>query len=226
MLKAFNQEEPIIICPSVLAADFTNLAAELETVKNADYLHLDIMDGNFVPNISYGPAIVKQMRPLWDKVFDVHLMVKEPERWVEPFAKAGADLIVFHQEATVHAHRMVQNIRDAGCSAGIAINPATPVEMLEAILPFLDLVLLMTVNPGFGGQAYIPEVESKIRKLKNMVKETGAECRIQVDGGINRETIVSAKRAGAHVFVAGSAIFKAEDRAAEIELLRQLANEA
>lgn len=227
MLQNYVDEKRVLICPSLLAADFSKLETELERIRDeADYLHLDIMDGHFVPNISYGPGVVQSLRHLWDKPFDVHLMVSEPERWVEPFAKAGADCIVFHQEASVHAHRLIQTIKASGCSAGMAINPGTPAELLRPLLQELDMALVMTVNPGFGGQSYLSFCENKMRYLRDIIREENLGLRLQVDGGINRKTIADAANAGAHVFVAGSAVFGAEDAAEEIRVLRRLAEEA
>lgn len=226
MLRERKEEGRYLICPSLLSADFACLTRELEEIKDADYLHLDIMDGHFVPNITFGPVLLKKIRPHWKKIFDVHLMVSEPEKWIKPFADAGADLLVFHQEATVHAHRLIQEIRSHGCSAGVAINPFTPAGSIEEILPHVDLVLVMTVNPGFGGQSYLAETEGKIKRIREMIEKSGREIRLQVDGGISRETIEAATIAGADVFVAGSAIFGATDREAEIQALRQLAASA
>lgn len=217
-----NTEGPLL-APSLLAADFTNLGAALAKVSKADALHLDIMDGHFVPNISYGPSIVKQLRPLWDKVFDVHLMVKNPEAWLEAFADAGADIFVFHLEATDHAHRLVQEIKKRGMLAGISLNPSTPASCLEAILPDLDLVLLMTVNPGFGGQSYIVSMEKKIAEVREMIYKTGKKILLQVDGGIKEETITGAAKAGADFFVAGTSVFKADNPEAEIKKLKERA---
>ncbi|MDO5033468.1 MAG: ribulose-phosphate 3-epimerase [Eubacteriales bacterium] len=212
-----------LIAPSLLAADFSKLAQEIQAVADADALHLDIMDGHFVPNISYGPGIVKQVRPLWDKVLDVHLMVDRPEDWLQPFAQAGADLIVFHLEAAKHPHRLLQEIHGLGCLAGISLNPGTPVQLVQDLLPFLDHILLMTVNPGFGGQSYIAEMESKIGQARQMISQSGRPILLQVDGGIKSSTIAGAAAAGANFFVAGTAVFKSADPAAEIAKLRHLA---
>lgn len=220
--ELFKKNGPLI-SPSLLAADFTQLAAELDKVKGADALHLDIMDGKFVPNISYGPDIVKQLRPLWDKTFDVHLMVDEPEKWVDPFIDAGADILVFHQEATSHPHRLIQTIQERGVYAGISLNPGTPVELIEPLMPFLDMVLLMTVNPGFGGQKYIQEIEDKMLKLRNIIDDSGRDILLQIDGGVGRSNIESAYLSGANFFVAGTSIFKAENPEKEIVLLKDLA---
>ncbi len=212
-----------LIAPSLLAADFTQLKQELAAIQDADALHLDIMDGHFVPNISYGPGLVKQLRPYWDKPMDVHLMVDRPEDWLEVFAQAGADIIVFHWEAAAHAHRLIQEIHRLGCLAGISLNPGTPVSLLADLLPFLDQILLMTVNPGFGGQSYIAEMEGKISQARRMIEESGRNILLEVDGGIKKETIGGAAAAGANFFVAGTAVFKAENPSEEIKKLRQLA---
>lgn len=215
-----------LISPSLLAADFADLRSELAKVESADSLHLDIMDGHFVPNISYGPGIVKQLRPLWDKAFDVHLMVDHPEDWIEAFVDAGADAITFHWEATAHHHRLCQQIHQAGCLAGVSMTPSMPVELLSPLLPFVDQVLLMTVNPGFGGQDYIAECEAKMSKLRAMIMESGRDILLQIDGGVKAATIAGAAKAGADYFVAGTAVFKAEDPSVEIANLRRLAEEA
>lgn len=220
--ELFTSQAPLL-APSLLAADFSQLKEQLDSISTADALHLDIMDGHFVPNITFGPGLVKQLRPHWAKVMDVHLMVDRPEDWLEPFAQAGADIIVFHLEAARHAHRLLQEIHRLGCLAGISLNPGTPVSLLEPLLPFLDQILLMTVNPGFGGQAYIPEMASKMTQARNLIAESGRPILLQVDGGINRQTIGQAATAGANFFVAGTAVFKAESPAEEISCLRKLA---
>lgn len=227
MLAPLHEEAPIKICPSLLAADFSRLEdALLQVEAKMDYLHLDIMDGHFVPNISYGPDLVKSLRHLTSKPFDVHLMVEEPSRWFDAFAKAGADLLVFHLEATHHAQRLLTQIAELGVSAGIALNPGTPLSAIENLLPWLDLILLMTVNPGFGGQAYIPELGEKIRAARQMIDASGRPIRLQVDGGIKGGTIAEAAKAGADTFVAGSAIFRSEAPVEAIDALRAEAMEA
>lgn len=221
----WNAGRPLL-APSLLGADFTCLDEALRQVATADALHLDIMDGHFVPNISYGPGLVKQLRPLWDKVFDVHLMVTDPDRWIAPFVDAGADIIVFHAEATPHAHRVIQKIKKAGCLAGIALNPGSPLALVEPLLPFLDQVLLMTVNPGFGGQSYIPEVEAKMRALTALARQLDHPLLLQIDGGVNVENIGQAARAGANFFVAGTSIFKADDPRLALEHMRLAVEQA
>lgn len=216
--------QKVQIAPSLLSADFTRLREDLERLEGEpDLYHLDIMDGHFVPNISYGPGIVKQIRKLSDKPLDAHLMVSEPERWISPFLDAGVDLISFHLEATPHPHRLIQQIKAAGCRVGIAINPGTSELLLEPLLEELDLVLVMSVNPGFGGQSYLPLVEKKLAHLRCLASEQDLPFALEVDGGIKRATIGAATRAGARIFVAGSAVFAAENPAAEIRELRKLA---
>lgn len=200
------------IAPSILAADYANFAAELKRLEETgvDYVHIDVMDGHFVPNITFGADVVAAMRPHSKLVFDCHLMVSNPEHHIESFARAGADIMTIHAEATQHIHGALQKIKAAGMKAGVVINPGTPLSAIEHVLTLVDQVLLMTVNPGFGGQAYIPEVEEKIADLAALRDKKGLSFDIEVDGGIDNRTIHTAKAAGANVFVAGSYLYKGD----------------
>ena len=210
-----------LIAPSLLSADFLNLERDIEMVNQseADWFHCDVMDGRFVPNISYGIPIVQAIKKKAQKPLDVHLMIVEPEKYFEAFAKAGADIITFHYEACNHIHRAVQQIRALGVKAGVVLNPHTPVAVLEDILGDLDLVLLMSVNPGFGGQQFIERTYEKIRKLRLMIAEQNATTLIEVDGGVNAQNAKALFEAGADVLVAGNAVFKSSN---PIETIREL----
>jgi ribulose-phosphate 3-epimerase len=210
------------IAPSILSADFARLGEEIVAVEKAgaDYIHIDVMDGHFVPNITIGPLIVEAIRPVTKLPLDVHLMIENPDRYIENFAKAGADYITVHVEACRHLHRTIHHIKSFGIKAGVVLNPATPVEAIQHIVADIDMVLLMSVNPGFGGQKFIPEVLPKIRKVKEMGDSIGKELEIEIDGGVNPETAKLCMEAGANVLVAGSAIYNQEDYAAAISLLR------
>ena len=198
-----------MIAPSILSADFGRLAAEIEAVDKAgaDLIHIDVMDGHFVPNLTIGPGVVKALRPHTRLLFDVHLMIDNPECFIDAFAEAGSDIITVHAEATVHLHRLIERIREHELKAGVSINPATPVSVLENILEDVDLVLVMTVNPGFGGQQLIPGAVTKVAALRKIIDRRRLPVLLEVDGGINVETIGMADEAGANIFVAGSAIF-------------------
>ena len=208
----------IIAAPSLLAADFSKLREEIQEVEKcgAEYLHLDVMDGNFVPNISYGAPVISAIRPYSNLVFDVHLMVEEPDRFIKDFVGAGADIITVHVEATKHLHRTIQLIKSYGKKVGVSLNPATPIETLKHVINDIDMVLIMSVNPGFGGQAFIPETVNKIKELRNLYPEID----IEVDGGINDKTVEAIKEAGANVLVAGSYLFSGNYKE-KIELMKK-----
>lgn len=212
----------IKIAPSILSANFAKLGEEVKDVEvnGADYIHVDVMDGHFVPNMTIGPLVVEAIRPVTHLPLDVHLMIENPDNYIPSFAKAGADIISVHVEACPHLHRTIHHIKDLGIKAGVVLNPATPVSMIEPIIDDVDLVLLMTVNPGFGGQAFIPAVLSKIQEVYQIVKERNLTIDIEVDGGVNEVTAKQCIDAGANVLVAGSAIYNKTDRKKAIETLR------
>jgi ribulose-phosphate 3-epimerase len=212
----------IVIAPSVLSASFAHLADEIARCEagGADWIHVDVMDGRFVPNLTFGAKLIETVRGLTTLPIDVHLMVVEPERYFEDFASAGASGMTIHPEVSPHLHRQLTRIRELGCGAGAAINPSTPLTAVSEVLSELDLLLVMSVNPGFGGQQFIPSAVDKIRRARTMLDEVRSEALLQVDGGISRETIGDVWEAGANAFVAGHAIFAAADPAAEIEALR------
>lgn len=212
------------LAPSILSADLLQLEEQIECIETngADYIHVDVMDGRFVPNISFGPVMVKTVKRISDLPADVHLMIEEPQNYIEAFAQAGADIITIHQEACPHLDRALNLIKEKGCKAGIALNPATPVQALEPVLGIADLVLIMTVNPGFGGQKFISYTLNKINALAQIKKDKGYTFQIEVDGGINTETASQTLKAGAEVFVAGNAIFKAKSIADSCRTLKQV----
>ncbi len=218
---------PVRIAASILSADLARLAEQVAVVEKggADLMHIDVMDGQFVPPITFGANMVATMRKLTKLPLDVHLMVNEPERYVQSFADAGANMFTFHPEATIHAQRLLGAIRKAGMKAGIALNPGTPIDFAEELIDDIDLILIMSVNPGFGGQDYIPSSTDKIRRTRQMLQARRSAALLSVDGGISRKTIATAWKAGADTFGAGSAIFGAADPGAEVGALRRLCAE-
>ena len=213
----------IKIAPSILSADFARLGEEVRAIASADYVHLDVMDGHFVPNLTIGPPVVAAVRKVTSQPLDVHLMIENPDRYIPAFAEAGADILTVHQETVPHLHRTVQLIKSLGKKAGVSLNPATPVATLECILDDLDLVLVMSVNPGFGGQSFIPGALTKIAALREMIDRRGLSVELEVDGGVKTDNIGLVARAGADVFVAGSAVFNTADYATTIAELRAAA---
>jgi len=211
------------VAPSILSADFSRLGEEIKDVEQggADYIHVDVMDGHFVPNITIGSLIVDAIRPVTKLPLDVHLMIENPDQYIEDFAKAGADYITVHVEACRHLHRTIHQIKSLGVKAGVVLNPATPVESITSIIDDVDMVLLMTVNPGFGGQKFIHSVLPKIRQVHNLAAARGLDIEIEVDGGVNEETAKLCIEAGANVLVAGSAVYNNKDRGQAIAALRQ-----
>lgn len=211
-----------LIAPSLLAADFTNLGRDIEMINNseADWFHLDIMDGVFVPNISFGLPVIEAVKKMARKPLDVHLMIVQPERYIETFKNAGADLLNVHYEASTHLHRTIESINNYGMKAGVTLNPHTPVSVLEEIIPMLDLVLIMSVNPGFGGQSFIPGSIDKIKRLKELILKKNSKALIEVDGGVDNSNSATLVKAGVDVLVSGSYIFKSPDPIATIKSLK------
>jgi ribulose-phosphate 3-epimerase len=210
------------IAPSILSADFSKLGEEISDVEKggAELIHVDVMDGHFVPNITIGPLVVESIRPITKLPLDVHLMIENPDQYIESFAKAGADYITVHVEACRHLHRTIQLIKSFGVKAGVVLNPATPVQLIEPIIEELDIVLLMSVNPGFGGQKFIPSVLNKIKQVRDLAKQKGVQLEIEVDGGVNEQTARLCVEAGATILVAGSAVYNQEDRGKAISRLK------
>jgi ribulose-phosphate 3-epimerase len=219
---------PIRIAPSILSADFATLGADIQRVDRAgaDWIHVDVMDGHFVPNLTIGPEVIRSIRKTTALPFDVHLMIEQPERSIAQYAEAGADRIGVHVETCPHLHRTIQQIHGLGKKACVVLNPATPALAVEPVLGDVEQVLVMSVNPGFGGQKFIPSVLAKVTQIRQWVTQRGLEVEIEIDGGVNRETIAAAARAGVNAFVAGNAVFREPDYAAAILELRKLAEEA
>lgn len=216
-----------LLAPSMLSADFTKLGADTQMINDsmADWFHLDVMDGRFVPNISYGMLVIEAINRIATKPLDVHLMILEPDHYIEAFRKAGAEIITVHYEACTHLHRTIQLIKSTGAKAGVALNPSTPVELLTDIIADLDLVLIMSVNPGFGGQKFIPQTYNKISRLRTLIESTNSKALIEIDGGVGANNIERLVMAGADVLVAGNAVFSTEDPKATIKQLKSYGRE-
>jgi len=226
-MAARTLQKQVRIAPSLLAADFARLKEQIKQIEDggADWLHVDVMDGGFVPNLSFGAKVIETCRAITKLPLDVHLMVVEPEKYFDTFAKAGANVMTIHVETAPHLHRQIARIKELGCSAGAVMNPGTSLDSVREVAADLDLLLIMSVNPGFGGQAFIPESVDKIRRARALLDAAGSPAVLEVDGGISRETINACWRAGADTFVAGNAVFSAKDPAAEVRALRALCAE-
>jgi ribulose-phosphate 3-epimerase len=211
------------IAPSILSADFSRLGEEVIAAEKAgaDLVHVDVMDGHFVPNITIGPLVVKAVKKVTSMPLDVHLMIEDPDKYVRDFADSGADIITVHQEASVHLHRTIQIIKECGVKAGVSINPATPVSSLELVLPYVDMVLIMSVNPGFGGQKFIPEALSKIRQLREIINKNNYSAEIEVDGGVNIDNVAEVVKAGADIVVMGSAFYNSDNYDETVRIVRE-----
>lgn len=222
MASENTSQKDVRIAPSILSADFGRLAAEIAAVdaQGADWIHVDVMDGHFVPNLTIGPVVVKAARKATQKPLDVHLMIERPEQFVDAYVGAGADTLTVHAEAVTHLQRVLTQIRGAGARAGVSLNPDTPEDVLKYVLPYVDLILVMSVNPGFGGQSFLPDVLPKIRALRSMIDQSGFDIDLEVDGGIATGTAAQVAEAGADVLVAGSAIYKKENYADAITAIR------
>lgn len=212
--------EDVLVAPSVLSADFARLGEDLKSIETADYVHFDVMDGHFVPNLTFGPDVLRAIKATTDVPVDAHLMISNPDEMTRLYVEAGADMVSFHLEATNHAYRIVSYLRESGVRPAVAINPATPVCMLDSIIEDVDMVLVMTVNPGFGGQKFIPSSVAKVAKVRALAKEHGVSPMIEVDGGVSEQNAGQICAAGANVIVAGSAVFKKDDRAAAIRAIK------
>lgn len=224
-----NRPKPSMkkIAPSILSADFSRLGDEIRAVERAgaDLIHIDVMDGHFVPNITIGPPVIESLRKFTGIPFDVHLMIENPERYIEAFASAGSDSITVHAEATIHLHRLVQMIKERGIGAGVSLNPATPIESVQGILDDIDVLLVMTVNPGFGGQKFIPGMLRKIKKARDLMDAVSSRAQLEVDGGVTLQNLRSISEAGADIFVAGSSVFRSGDYGRTIGEMKKILND-